>query len=81
MGLIPVISICFILSGILDTQTKMSVSENGSHAIKIGHPEIAANSPSALFTHVRPLHRIDASCTQESKGLIFEMLYFYIYAW
>ena len=34
-----------------------------------------ANSLSALFTHVYPLHRIGASCTHRSKGLMSETLY------
>ena len=51
-----------ILSGIPDAQTKISVSpKKDSHAIKIGNSNTAANTLRALFTHVRPLHRIGAA--------------------
>ena len=39
----------------------MSVSEKASSAIKIGKSDTAANSLSALFTHVHQLHRYAGS--------------------
>ena len=55
---------CFkmlILSCIPDSQTKMSDSEKGSHAIKVRNSHTAANTLSALFTHVRTFHRYAGS--------------------
>ena len=57
-----------ILSGIPDTQTKISVSEKGSHALKIQNSNTVSNSVNALFTHVHPLDRIGASSHMGQKG-------------
>ena len=55
-----------ILSGILDAQTQMSVSEKCSHTIRIWNSNTVANTLSALFTHVCPLRRIGAHTGQKN---------------